>query len=111
MKASWTVLPSLFVLCIIASCSTEPASNPPTAPKLIETGPSVTLLTQTTSGGTLLYAKPGDALNGLTIVVPAGSYPASHTFSISYQPITKHSLPTGTDVLSPLITIDNGGGY
>ena len=93
---------------MFASCSTEPSAP---APPIFETGPAVPVLTQTTSGGTITYTKAGDTLSGLSIVVPNGGYSDPRTFTVSYKTVTKASLHEGTHLLSPLITVSNGGGY
>lgn len=61
------------------------------------------------SGGTITVNKPGDPLNGLTIVVPAGAYAAAVPFRVSSSPISASSFGDGLTPVSPLVTIDNGG--
>jgi hypothetical protein len=79
----------------------------------LTTGAKVDLATQTvsTSGGVIEIDKPGDPLDGLRIEVPSGSYSGSKTFNISYTPVTGHELGENFNPISPLISIDNGGGY
>jgi hypothetical protein len=63
------------------------------------------------SGGAISVDKPGDPLDGLKIDVPAGSYPDTKGFSVSYAPITGHDFGDNFNPATPLISVDNGGGY
>ncbi|MBI2913550.1 MAG: PKD domain-containing protein [Chloroflexi bacterium] len=60
---------------------------------------------------TIAVDLPGDPLNGLELKVPAGSYQGSRDFIVSYRPITGHSYGDRINPLSPLIRVENGGGY
>ncbi len=62
------------------------------------------------TGGTITVNKPGDPLNGMAIEVPAGSYSQTRTFTVSEAPITNTTFGEDFDPVSPLISIDNGGG-
>ena len=64
-----------------------------------------------TGGGTVTLSQEGHALDGLTIEVPDGAYAADTTFTISEASVTEHNLGEKFNALTPLITIDNGGGY
>lgn len=64
-----------------------------------------------TTGGQVVVRKSGDPLDGLTIEVPAGSYSRSVPFTISSSTIEEHRLGPDVRVLTPLISVDNGGGY
>jgi hypothetical protein len=64
----------------------------------------------TASGGAITVNKPGDPLNGMQITVPAGAYADGRTFKVSSSPITGSTFKGFTPV-SPLISVDNGGGY
>jgi hypothetical protein len=79
----------------------------------IVTGDPVQLTRQTidTQGGTITANKPGDPLHGLTIEVPAGAYSEKRDFDISYSPIEEHNGNAYFNPITPLINIDNGGGY
>jgi hypothetical protein len=94
----------------ISSCSSNPADPGP--PK-ITTGAVVDLTTQsiTPGGGKVIVDKPGDSLDGLVIDLPAGAYSDTRSFHISYAPITGHEFGESFNPLTPLITIENGGGY
>src|SRR2546423_13220081 len=100
----------LVLISQISGCKSNPTE--PTSTNII-TGTSVDLVTQTIapSGGKITINKPGDSLNGVTIDVPNGAYTDSRSFHISYAPITKHEFGSDFNVLTPLITIENGGGY
>lgn len=79
----------------------------------ISTGPTVQLASQVVepSGGTIVVSKPGDPLDGLTIEVPSGAYDSARQFNISSTPVTGHTFGENFDPLTPLIKVENGGGY
>lgn len=86
----------------------------PEAPEhTIDLGEEVDLGSQTveTSGGTVDVDDPGDPLDGLQIEVPPDAYGESRQFDISYAPITGHDFDDNFDPVTPLITVENGGGY
>jgi hypothetical protein len=64
-----------------------------------------------TSGGTVTINKPGDALDGFQLEVPANSYDATRTFQVSYAPVKAHTFGQNFNPISPLISVENGGGY
>jgi len=61
------------------------------------------------SGGSIGVRKPGDELDGLSLDVPQGAYPSKVAVTISERAITGHSLGPSVTVLSPLISVENGG--
>lgn len=62
------------------------------------------------AGGVVTVSDPGGPLDGMTIDVPAGAMPGSTRFDIDYTPIAGTIAPN-VDPLTPLITVDNGGGF
>mgnify|MGYP007118356966 CR=1 FL=1 len=54
--------------------------------------------------------KPGDALHGLTITVPADAYTGDMPIEISSAPITSTTFDNVTPA-TPMITVDNGGVF
>jgi hypothetical protein len=62
-------------------------------------------------GGTITVSKPGDPLDGFSITVPPKSFSDSRTFKVSYAPVTSQTFGKDFNAISPLITVDNGGGY
>jgi len=64
-----------------------------------------------TSGGNITINKPGDALDGFQLEVPANSYNDTRTFQVSYAPVKSHTFGQNFNPISPLISVDNGGGY
>ena len=62
-------------------------------------------------GGIIAVQRPGDPLDGLKIEVPEGAYGGARTFAVSYRPILATAFGEDPNFVSPLITIDNGGGY
>ncbi|MCJ7654192.1 MAG: hypothetical protein MUO97_02635, partial [Dehalococcoidia bacterium] len=79
----------------------------------ITVGPEIEVATKTigTSGGTITVDKPGDPLNGFQIEVPSDAYKETKTFKVSSAPIQNHTFGQYFKPLSPLITVENGGGY
>jgi hypothetical protein len=100
------------VLIAFTSCNSfnvekvKPSTN-------LEIGDEVVVSTKTitTSGGTVIVDSPGSEIDGLKILVPPNGYSTSKTFKISTAPITNHTLGQYFNPLTPLIQIDNGGGY
>jgi len=75
-------------------------------------GESIEVMTETLgAGGTISVDDKGDPLDGLTIDVPKNAYSTPTTFTLSYQPISDVKAKDDALVLSPLISIDNGGDY
>ncbi len=115
--------PFLFLIGLLAFISWDckkNESNPvgpsttPGTPGVIATGTVVdagsTLIGP--GGGTITVTKPGTPVDGMQITVPPNSYgPNTRTFQVSYAPIQGHTLGSDIALLSPLITIANGGGY
>lgn len=87
--------------------------HPPARTGDITTGPNVQVATQSidSSGGTIAITKPGDPMDGFVIGVLDKSYPDNRTFKVSSAPITKQTFGSDINPVSPMITVDNGGGY
>jgi hypothetical protein len=79
----------------------------------IITGSKVQVATQSidSSGGSFAVSRAGDPLDGFAINVPPKSYSGSRTFNVSYSPITMQTFGNDITPVSPLISVDNGGGY
>jgi hypothetical protein len=80
---------------------------------LIQTGRSRQLVTDKigSGGGTVAVDDPGHDLDGLSLTVPAGAYEKSQSFKVSARPVDKHKLGKQIELLTPLISIDNGHGF
>ena len=63
------------------------------------------------SGGVLKVQNPAGSLDELELTVPAGAYPAAHQVNVSYAPVLGHSFGEHFNPVTPLITVENGGGY
>ncbi len=61
------------------------------------------------AGGTLTVNASGGALAGFTITVPAGAYESSTHFEVASASVSSVSLPEGLELITPLISIENGG--
>jgi hypothetical protein len=105
----------IIVIAIVGSLVTTPPTN--TTPSVITgkivVGTKVEVAQSTigTAGGTITVNKPGDVLDGYQLQVPANSYDSSRTFQVSYAPIKSHSFGGDFHPISPLIDVENGGGY
>jgi len=79
----------------------------------LEIGEEIEVASQTisSSGGTVIVDDPTSVIDGLEIVVPSNSYPGSKTFKISTAEITNSTLGEFFNPITPLIQIENGGGY
>jgi hypothetical protein len=65
----------------------------------------------TSTGGIITVDKPGDPLNGMSLILPNGAVSSPTTFTISSTPIVSSSFGPFVTPVSPLITIDNGGVF
>ncbi len=95
----------LFVLCLlscIAGCSR-------TTPVIVP-GDTVDVTTETVDdgGGVITVTSDDELINGMSIDVPAGAFSESQTLKISYRQVTNHNLPAGAQLLTPLVSVDNG---
>lgn len=80
---------------------------------LIQTGRSWHLVTEKigSSGGTVIVDDPRDDLDGMSLTVPAGAYEKTQPFKVSARPVNKHKLGKQIELLTPLISIDNGHSF
>lgn len=111
------IFPILLSLIFLTSCKEENnISNPEEETILsdkITIGETVEEATGiiSTDGGNLVVTNPDSKINGLTITVPEQGYNETKNYIISSAPITNHKLGGYFTPISPLITIQNGGGY
>jgi hypothetical protein len=112
MKKLSIILVALLALLISACDEGSPVSIGGSKNK-IESGEKVELGSQSAgkNGGILTFSKPGDQLDGLTINVADSSYNESRNFEVSYTTIKSHTFGEHFNPISPMITINNGGGY
>ncbi len=95
---------------MLGGCDQNPTDG---SEPTIVTGSNVEVATRSlpSSGGIITIATVGSPINGMEIDVPAGAYSDARTFHISQAPITGHEFGPDFNPLTPLITIENGGGY
>lgn len=97
-----------------AAEQTEPPPEKYIPPRLgsLTTGPELVIGTRTVTaaGANITVKQPGDPVDGTKIFIPPNSYANPTTFKVTSAPITGNTFPHITPI-SPLITIDNGGGY
>ena len=101
-----------------AGTQTQPSTgltrpHPPVRTGAIATGTKTQVASQSidSSGGTMAVNKPGDPLDGLVLDVPAKSYADGRTFKVSSASITNQTFGNDINPVSPMIYVDNGGGY
>lgn len=93
------------------------ANRPLTEPRVLNTGklevgasrPLGTIRVDA-AGGFFTLEEPGLPVTGMAINVPAGAYARPVEFKLTWAPITGNTF-RNVNPLTPLITIDNGGGY
>lgn len=61
------------------------------------------------AGGTLTVNSSGGELAGFTITVPAGAYESTTHFEVSSAAVSGYTLPDGLELITPVISIENGG--
>jgi hypothetical protein len=103
------------ILCIgmlVGAVLLIPVLFPPLS-DMMTLGPRETLVSERVpaAGGTLTVESPGNALDGMTIVVPEDAYDRSKSFKITTRPIENHAFDANFDPITPLIHVDNGGDF
>ncbi|HPR30962.1 MAG TPA: PKD domain-containing protein [Prolixibacteraceae bacterium] len=101
----------MFFSVFFYSCTSF--DSPPKPSRNLQIGEETEVARQTVSpsGGSILVDSPGSEVDGMKIEVPAGSYTTSRTFRITTAPITSHNLGEYFVPVTPVIQIENGGGY
>lgn len=99
---------------VLTTAGTQGGTAPssPAAGRM-RTGPAIQVLSANVppAGGALVVQKPGEPLDRLAIDIPSASYSGATRFTVSYEPIISHPFGARVTPISPLITVDNGGGY
>ncbi len=108
----------LFTFLLFQTCSdnnspTEPPVNNTSSSGAISTGEVIQETSKNigTEGGTVEVTNSDSPINGLKITVPQKGYNETRNFTISYAPITSHTLGENFKPISPMISIKNGGDY
>ena len=101
------------VLLIVASCEdSSVTNNTSNTGGTLDIGEwSAPTTTSISTGGGKVKITGDPDLDGFQISVPPGSLNRTATFTVRTAPIEGSNLPGGEIVLSPIIEIDNGGGY
>ncbi len=63
------------------------------------------------AGGKVVVLAKDNPITGLEIDIPANSYKDAREFKVSYSKISSHTFGEDFNPVTPLISIDNGGGY
>lgn len=97
-------------------CSDKGPTNPVNQNKLsdkISVGDATHEVSQDISptGGKVTISNQESRLNGLEIIVTENGYDKNRTFVISSSPILEHKLGEYFNPVTPMIIIENGGGY
>jgi hypothetical protein len=95
------------------SLTSRPAERAPRPTGVVSTGPAIVVSSQIveSSGGSVRVQRAGDPLDGLELVIPAGSYPETRQVNISHAPVTNHTFGDRFNPVTPLIIVENGGQY
>jgi len=103
----------LFQTCSDDNSPTEPNDVTNPTSNAISTGEVIEEISKSigTGGGKVIVENTDSPINGLTITVPQKGYNEARNYTVSYAPITSHDLGKNFNPISPLITIENGGGY
>ena len=106
----------LIIIFLLFGCSEDGPTNPGNQNSLsdkITVGTETQEITQEigTGGGTIIISNTGSVLNGMEIIVPEKGYNENRSYTITSSPITSHKLGEYFTPASPMITINNGGGY
>jgi len=112
-KIPFIVLTIVLVIILgLSGCSksSKPKRTPAGTLKL---GTSTVAATGTvsTAGATIAVSQANSVLNGLQMTVPANSYPNTRQFKISSAPVESQTFGSSFSPVTPLISVDNGGGY
>ncbi|MBK6354195.1 MAG: hypothetical protein IPF46_12565 [Saprospiraceae bacterium] len=100
----------ILVILLLASCSKDENTPKPGSGK-IETGSFTEVLIENVGiQGKVLTVQGGD-VNGLAIEIPQGSYKSAKDFVISTAEIKSHTFGLDFNPITPMIRINNGGGY
>jgi hypothetical protein len=121
-RAITAITLGLAIIWLAAGCGRTSTATPSSSASLasnrgrtaqITTGQSVTAAKAKidSGGGLISITQAGSPLEGLQIEVPAGAYPDSRVFKVSYAAIEKHTLGPDFNPLTPLIRVDQGAEY
>ena len=106
----------LIIIFLLFGCSEDGPTNPGNQNSLsdkISVGTGTQEITQDigTGGGTIIISNTGSVLNGMELTVPENGYDETRSYTITSSPIIDHKLGEYFNPASPMITINNGGGY
>jgi PKD repeat protein len=61
-------------------------------------------------GGSIVYTRPGDPLNGLTLTIPAGAFPNAGHWAIDVTPAASGPTNPGLHIAAPIISVTTDQG-
>ena len=112
MKTINILIAALAFLILFGSCeSFNIFGEKPSKNILIDPEIDVGSQSVAQSGGTITFTASGSEVDGMSIKVPTNSYASTKTFKISIAKISSHKLGDHFKPITPLIYIENGGGY
>ncbi len=100
---------SIILILLLVGCNKDDFSNP--VNRKIETGSFIEITQVAVGTGGSTIAVNGGVLGGMTIEIPPGSYTTNKDFTISSADILNHTFGPDLNPITPLIRINNGGGY
>ncbi|MCC6244543.1 MAG: PKD domain-containing protein [Gemmatimonadaceae bacterium] len=107
----WTLGTSVGTNVVSASVTGLPSVRFRAAALLPITRTLVDTQTIASSGGVIRYAKAGDPLSGLTITIPARSFPTATQWTVRADSSIAVTLPTDFVQVGPVLSISNGQDY
>lgn len=110
MKRTFAVLLSIATLSLFSCTQNDPLSPTPSGGS-ISTGTWTPETTSSVSAAGGQISINDGILKGLQISVPAGAFTSGRTFVVSGAPVTSHTFGPDFTPVSPLLKIENGGGY
>jgi len=100
----------MMVIILSPSCSKDENTPNPGSGKIETEAFTEVLNEQVGSSGKLLNIQ-GGLINGMSIEIPNGAYPSGKDFVISVAEIKSHTFGPDFNPITPMIRINNGGGY
>ncbi|MFO7616052.1 MAG: hypothetical protein R6V75_02245, partial [Bacteroidales bacterium] len=106
------LIPLLILACWLGSCKKDDDPFIDDLKNLV-VGSSIDLGTTTiaTSGGQVRISRPGTAVDGLEIDIPANAFDTEQHVKVAFAEIKSHDLGPNVNPISPLINIRMEGGY
>lgn len=111
---TWTAPATAGAYTLTAASLADPAKKA-SASITVPPPPSVVVVLDNapvgTGGGTLTVNQPTSPLHGMSILIPAGTYPTATAWSVAELRDAKPTLPPALRQIGPTLRIGNGQGF